>query len=272
MLEYPNIDPVIFRVGPLAVHWYGLMYVIGFVSAWHLVRRQARKFQWFDLEEHLDNLNTFLILGVIVGGRLGYVLIYNFDYYQQHLFEILDPRNGGMSFHGGCIGALLCGLLYCRKNRLDFWKGADIYVATAPIGLGFGRIGNFINGELYGRVTDVPWAMVFPHPAAGPLPRHPSQLYEAFLEGIVLFCILWFVKQKPWNPAAKKWPHGSILALFLICYGIFRSLVELVREPDPQIGFLALQLTMGQLLSLTMIVGGIVIWTWRIQRAGISKG
>jgi len=257
MLAYPRIDPVIFSIGPLQVRWYGLMYVLGFLAAYLLVRYQARKFHWRKLEKHLDNLNLAIILGVILGGRLGYVLFYNFPYYQHHPLEIFATWQGGMSFHGGCIGVLLAGLYYCRRKGLDYWKTADLYVVTVPVGLGLGRIGNFINGELYGRSTDLPWGMIFP--GGGPLPRHPSQLYEVLLEGILLFAILWTVKGKPWRKN-NPWPHGSMLSLFLLLYGIFRFCVEFVREPDPQLGTIFLWMTMGQLLSLGMIFCGLVLY------------
>jgi phosphatidylglycerol:prolipoprotein diacylglycerol transferase len=257
MLAYPRIDPVIFSIGPLQVRWYGLMYVLGFLAAYLLVRYQARKFHWQKLEKHLDNLNLAIILGVIFGGRFGYVLFYNFAYYWHHPLEIFATWQGGMSFHGGCIGVLLAGLYYCRRKGLDYWKTADLYVVTVPIGLGLGRIGNFINGELYGRATDLPWGMIFP--GGGPLPRHPSQLYEVLLEGVFLFIILWSAKGKPWR-SHNPWPHGSMLALFLLLYGIFRFCVEFVREPDPQIGTLLFGLTMGQFLSIGMILCGLILY------------
>jgi phosphatidylglycerol:prolipoprotein diacylglycerol transferase len=214
----------------------------------------------------MDTLNLVLILGVVLGGRLGYVLFYNPGYYLGHPLEIVATWQGGMSFHGGCIGTILCGLLYCRRNHLNFWKTVDLYVAAAPIGIGLGRLGNFINGELFGRVTDVPWAMVFPE--GGPLPRHPSQLYEAFLEGVLLFLILWAVKGFPWrHPQPKWWPHGSILAFFLICYSLFRFLVEFFREPDAHLGTLIADLSMGQLLSLGMLVLGTILWVVRRKKA-----
>jgi phosphatidylglycerol:prolipoprotein diacylglycerol transferase len=244
------------------------MYILGFLAAWLLVRYQARRFGWQALLGHLDNLNLALIAGVILGGRLGYVLFYNLGYYLAHPLEILATWQGGMSFHGGCIGALLAGWLYCRKHDLDFWKGADLYVVTIPIGLGLGRLGNFMNAELYGRVTGVPWGMVFP--GGGPLPRHPSQLYEFLLEGVLLFSILWSLKAKPWQKKGrrgKNWPHGSMLALFLILYGIFRIVVECVREPDPQLGTLAMGLTMGQILSSLMILAGLLLWLVRKKAA-----
>ena len=269
MLPYPNIDPIIFSLGPLQVRWYGLMYILGFIAAYLLVRYQAKLFSWKQMLKHLDNLNLAIIVGVILGGRLGYILFYNPSYYLQHPFEILATWQGGMSFHGGCIGVLVCGALYCRRHNIDFWKGADLYVVTVPIGLGLGRIGNFMNAELYGRVTGAPWAMVFP--GGGPLPRHPSQLYEALLEGVLLFIILWSLKARPWQDKGNKlWPHGSMLVLFLILYGIFRFLVELVREPDPQLGRVLAGMTMGQLLSLIMVVSGILLWTWRSRASDRS--
>lgn len=258
---FPEIDPVIFQFGPLAVRWYGLMYVLGFLASYSLVRRQIREFSYRRLDDHFENLNMVLILGVILGGRLGYVLFYNLSYYLAHPLEIPATWSGGMSFHGGCLAALLAGWLYCRRKDLDFWKTADIYTATIPIGLGLGRIGNFINGELYGRVTDVPWAMVFP--GGGPLPRHPSQLYESLLEGLLLFTVLWTLRRKPWQHN-RLWPHGSIFALFLSGYGCVRIIVERFREPDQQIGYLLGFFTMGQLLSGAMVIGGLVIWKFRM--------
>jgi phosphatidylglycerol:prolipoprotein diacylglycerol transferase len=265
MLEYPQIDPILLSIGPLAIRWYGLMYVMGFAAAYWLVLIQARRFGWKQLLSHMDNLNLALILGVILGGRLGYVIFYNPLYYLHHPGEILATWSGGMSFHGGCIGVVLAGFWYCRKRELDFWKAADLYVATVPVGLFWGRIGNFINGELYGRVTSVPWAMVFPD--GGPLPRHPSQLYEAFLEGIVLFLLLWSLKALPWNKSQKNWPHGTLLALFLCGYGCCRFLVEFFREPDAQLGFILMHLSMGQLLSSFMILAGGILYIGRKRAA-----
>ncbi len=260
MLPYPKIDPVLLRLGPLQIRWYGLMYVLGFGAAYLLVKHQAKKFGWKRMAAHVDDLNLAIILGVVLGGRLGYVLFYNPGYYLRHPLEIVATWQGGMSFHGGCLGVLLAGILVCRRHGLDFWKTADLYVVTVPIGLGLGRLANFINGELYGRVTDVPWAMVFP--GGGPLPRHPSQLYEALLEGLVLFLLLWNLKARPWQDR-PGWPHGSLLALFLAGYGVLRFAVEFVRQPDPQLGTLALGLTMGQYLSLTMIAAGILLYALR---------
>ncbi len=263
MLEFPSINPVLLSFGPLQIRWYGLMYVIGFSCAYLLVVHQAKKFAWKQMLTHVDNLNLALIIGVIIGGRLGYVLLYNPMHYLMHPMEIPAIWSGGMSFHGGCLGALLTGALYCRKQGLDYWRAADLFIATAPIGLFFGRLGNFINGELYGRISTAPWAMVFPD--GGPLPRHPSQLYEAALEGLLLFLLLWGMKANPWHqPKKRLWPHGSMLSLFLIGYGCCRFLVEFFREPDAQLGFIIGLFSMGQVLCLLMVVAGTALWYARI--------
>ncbi len=263
MLQFPAIDPEIFSIGPLHFRWYGMMYVIGFAAAYILVVYQAKKFKWYEFVNQVDSLNVQLILGVILGGRLGYIVLYNLHFYLEHPLQVFAVWEGGMSFHGGCLGALLAGLLFCRRHGVSFWKAADIYAATAPVGLFFGRLGNFINGELYGRTTDVPWAMVFP--GGGPLPRHPSQLYEALLEGLVLFCLLWSIKSKPWKYSSPTmpWVHGSVLCSFLIGYGVARFAVENLREPDPQLGFIFLGCTMGQILSFAMICIGLGLWITR---------
>jgi phosphatidylglycerol:prolipoprotein diacylglycerol transferase len=261
MLPYPHIRPVIFSIGPLKVRWYGLMYVLGFTAAYYLVQRRIKRLGLKHLAANFENLNFVLILAVIIGGRLGYVLIYNLPYYLKHPLEILATWHGGMSFHGALIAVIIAGIIFCKKNELDFWQTADLYVVVAPIGLGLGRLGNFINGELYGRVSTVPWAMIFPN--GGPLPRHPSELYEMLLEGVVLFFILWRLQD-------RKMPPGFILAFFLIFYGIFRIFVEFFRQPDPQIGFLFGFLTMGQLLSIIMILGGLVIMLCRRGREAVT--
>jgi phosphatidylglycerol---prolipoprotein diacylglyceryl transferase len=263
MLSYPQIDPVIFSVGPLQVRWYGLMYVLGFAASIVLVKYQIKKFGFRELEKHFENLNLTLIISLVLGGRLGYVLFYNLPYYLSHPAEIMATWRGGMSFHGGLLGLIIGGVVFCRIKKLDFWRTADFYAVTIPIGLGLGRLGNFINGELYGRVTDVPWGMVFP--GGGPLPRHPSQLYECLLEGLVLFLILWFSKEKQKPPSS--WPAGSMIALFLIFYGIFRIGIEFFREPDAQLGFIFMKVTMGQLLSALMIAAGIVLGLVRRRQA-----
>ncbi len=253
MLPYPHIDPTIVSLGPLHIRWYGMMYVLGFMAAYFFVQSQIKKNNDTVLAGHFENLNFTLMLSLILGGRLGYVLFYNFPYYKEHPAEILATWQGGMSFHGALIGVILGGIWFCWTRKLDFWKTADLYVVPIPIGLGLGRVGNFINGELFGRETNLPWAMIFP--GGGPNPRHPSQLYECLLEGVVLFSILWAAKDRPH-------PTGFLLSLFLLGYGMFRSIGELFRQPDPQIGFIGI-LTMGQILSMTMIVAGIMIYLLR---------
>ncbi len=239
MLPFPNIDPVIFSIGPLQIRWYGMMYVLGFAATLLLVKHQVKKLGFRDLEIHYENLNLVLIVSLVLGGRLGYVVFYNLPYYLSNPSEILATWQGGMSFHGGMLGLVIGAIVFCRRKGLDFWRVADIYTVTFPIGLGLGRIGNFINAELYGRVTDAPWGMVFP--GGGPLPRHPSQLYEALLEGVLLFVILWFLKEKK-NPPAS-WPHGYLVAVFMLLYGVFRIAVEFFREPDVHRGFIRAGMT-----------------------------
>jgi phosphatidylglycerol:prolipoprotein diacylglycerol transferase len=256
-MTFPAIDPVIFALGPLQVRWYGLMYVLGFAASYFLVRKQILDRQDTKLGEHFENLNVVLILSVILGGRLGYVLFYNLAYYLDHPLQIAATWQGGMSFHGACLALIISGWFFCRSKNLSFWKTADMYVVTIPIGLGLGRIGNFINSELYGRTTDLPWGIIFP--GAGPMPRHPSQLYEALLEGVVLFLLLWLLKGRT-SKKSQTWPHGTMLALFLGGYGMFRFIIEFFREPDPQIGFLMGTFTMGQLLSSLMMIGGFALW------------
>jgi len=245
-----NIDPILVEIGPIRVSWYGLMYVLGFFASYLLVRYQMKKKDFGVSKLDVENLYFYLILGLIVGARLGYVLFYDLKMYLKDPLEIFAIWHGGMSFHGGLIGVLVVAILFSWKNKKPFWKIVDLFIVTAPIGLGLGRIGNFINGELYGRETNVPWGMIFPN--GGPHPRHPSQLYECALEGGVLFIILWFLKD-------KELPEGGLLALFLSVYGIFRFFVELFRQPDKQLGFILGPFTMGQTLSAFMIIGGILL-------------
>jgi phosphatidylglycerol:prolipoprotein diacylglycerol transferase len=228
------------------------MYVLGFFASYLLVRYQMRKKDFGVSKLDIENLYFYLILGLIIGARLGYVLFYDFKMYLRDPLEIFAIWHGGMSFHGGLIGVLIVGILFSWKNRKSFWKIADLFIVTAPVGLGLGRIGNFINGELYGRVTQVPWAMIFTTDKDR-LPRHPSQLYESALEGGALFLILWLLK-------GRKLPDGGLLAVFLSVYGFFRFFLEFFRQPDPQLGFILGPFTMGQLLSSFMIVGGIVLF------------
>jgi len=259
----PHIDPVALQIGPVAIHWYGLMYVAAFFLAWYLTKYQLiEQGAWNKsiTSEQYEGLFTALILGVILGGRLGYIFFYNFAYYSSHPIEIFYVWQGGMSFHGGLIGPVIAGWWYCKKHAMPFMMLMDRFFVVAPLGLAFGRMGNFINGELWGRVvpnaTDVPWAMIFP--GAGSVPRHPSQLYELALEGVVLFLILWFTRK-------KIWPNGMRVAIFLIGYGAARIFCENFREPDAHIGFLFGSITEGMLLSLPMIVIG-TGWAYLLLR------
>jgi len=250
----PNIDPVAVSIGPLKIHWYGLMYVIGLLALWFFAARRARRAGSGWKPEEVGDFVFYGALGVILGGRLGYMLFYNFSHYLSHPLDILRVWEGGMSFHGGLIGVLLAMAYFARKTGRTFFMVADFMAPWVPIGLGLGRLGNFINHELWGKVSDVPWAMVFR--GGGPDPRHPSQLYQAALEGLALFVILWLYTRKPR-------PTGSVSGVFLIGYGVFRFVVEFVREPDAQLGYLAFGwLTMGQLLSLPMILAGIGLVVW----------
>lgn len=254
---WSGIDPVALQIGPLAIHWYGLMYIAGFFAVWYLVRWQLQQAGLWQREisrEAYEGLFTTLILGVILGGRIGYVLFYNFTYYLGHPIEIFYIWQGGMSFHGGLIGPVIAGWWYCRKHQLPFLALADRFFTVAPLGLMFGRLGNFINGELWGRISDAPWAIIFPH--AGPEPRHPSQLYEMTLEGIVLFAVMWSLRN-------RQWPAGARVAVFLIGYATARIICENFRQPDAQLGFLFGPVTMGMLLSSAMIAVG-ALWLWRL--------
>lgn len=253
MISYPNIDPDIIRIGPIHIRWYGLMYLLGFIAAYLLIPRQSKGRLLGLYGTTLQDLLFWIALGLIIGARAGHLLFYQypyFDYYLSHPLEIIAVWHGGMSFHGGLIGSILAGYLFCKKRGLPFWGVADCIAVTAPIGLGLGRIGNFINGELYGRVTDVPWAMVFP--LGGPFPRHPSQLYEALGEGLLLFTILWKLQKKTHT-------DGMLVALFLLCYGIIRFILEFFREPDPQIGLILGMFSMGQVLCAGMVIAGTLL-------------
>lgn len=259
MLQLPAIDPVIVQLGPFALRWYGVMYLLGFLIGYLVIRYLAEQRQLPLNRDGQSDLLFYCVLGVILGGRLGYVLFYNAGYYLQHPLQIFSVWEGGMSFHGGLVAVVVATLLFSWRRKLPILLLGDILVTASALGLGLGRIGNFINGELWGRVTTVPWGMVFP--AAGPEPRHPSQLYEAILEGLVLFLVLWWLHR-------RKAPHGVPLFSFLLLYGSFRFVIEFFRQPDAHLGFLWAGATMGQVLSLPMIlvgVGGILACRGRKQ-------
>lgn len=257
MLSYPNIDPVALSLGPVKIHWYGVLYLVAFASAWWLGRFRARQPGSGWKMEQLEDLIFYGALGVVLGGRIGYVLFYNFSAFLAKPLMLFTVWEGGMSFHGGALGVLIAMWLYARRHQRGYFEVVDFIVPLVPLGLGAGRIGNFINAELWGKVSDVPWAMVFP--GAGPEPRHPSMLYEFLLEGIVLFLILWFYSKKP-RPAM------AVTGLFGVGYGLFRTLVEFVRIPDAHIGYLAGGwLTQGMLLSMPMVVigAGMMVYAYR---------
>lgn len=249
MLIYPNIDPVAFSLGPIQIHWYGIMYLFAFLLAWFVGVRRAKKSNTWTKEEVTDVI-FYGALGVIIGGRLGYVLFYHFSNFIYDPLIIFEIWQGGMSFHGGLLGVLVAMLLFAKKHHKTFFQVTDFISPLIPIGLGLGRMGNFINGELWGRVSDMPWAIVFPH--AGPFARHPSQLYQAFFEGLVLFIILWIYSRKPR-------PVMAVSGMFALCYSIFRLFTEMFREPDGHLGLLWFQLTMGQWLSLPLMLVGILL-------------
>ena len=248
MLNFPEIDPIIFSIGFVKVRWYGLMYVLGFIFAWWLARRRAAK-PWSPIRvEQVDDLIFYAMLGVIVGGRLGYCLVYGWDNLLSDPLYIFKITEGGMSFHGGLVGVMIAMWLYGRKLGRRFWEMTDFAAPLTPLGLGFGRLGNFINGELWGKPTDVPWSF-----NVNGQSLHASQLYEAILEGFVLFVIVWLY-------SAKQRPYRAVSGLFLIGYGVFRFYIEFYRVPDAHLDYLALGwVTMGQILSAPMIILGAVL-------------
>lgn len=276
MMMHPNFDPVALQLGPFAIRWYALSYIVAFALFIFLGRRRIKQSNTAFTNDMLDDLLTYGVIGVILGGRIGYVLFYNFSQYIHDPIAIFKVWEGGMSFHGGFLGVLLAMLVYAKRHQLAFWQVTDFIVPMVPAGLASGRIGNFINGELWGRVTqpDSFWAMGFPqaHYAdqaiaatnfqysqwfnqLGALPRHPSQLYQFALEGLCLFAIVWIF-------AKKERPVGQISAVFLMGYGAFRFIAEFARQPDAQLGLLGLGLSMGQWLSVPMIVAGAALFMW----------
>ncbi|MBB5688394.1 prolipoprotein diacylglyceryl transferase [Roseomonas alkaliterrae] len=262
VIAFPVIDPVLVEIGPFAIRWYALAYIAGIVIGWRLARRLVQWAPKVATPEQMDDYVTWVTLGIIAGGRLGYVLFYRPGYYVTAPWEALYLWHGGMSFHGGALGVIIATWLFGRRNRLDWVAFADRVVCVVPIGLFFGRIANFINGELWGRVTDVPWAMVFP--TGGPEPRHPSQLYQAFFEGLCLFALLMWLAR---SERIRARP-GVLSGAFLAGYGVARSIGEVFRQPDAHLGFLVAGATMGQLLSVPMILAG----AWLILRAKERHG
>lgn len=266
MLEFPQIDPVAIQIGPLAIRWYALAYIAGIVLGWRLLRRLAITPPQVASAQQVDDYVTWATLGIILGGRLGYVLFYRPGHYLFHPLEALMVWQGGMAFHGGALGVIIATLLFCRGQKLNPLALGDRVAVVVPIGLFFGRMANFINGELWGRAADVPWAMIFPADRLQ-IPRHPSQLYQAGLEGIVLFVVMLVL----WSNTANRSRTGLLTGALLAGYGLARLVGEFFREPDAHLGLLFAGATMGQLLSLPMVLAG----AWLIGRSqlgGMRRG
>jgi phosphatidylglycerol---prolipoprotein diacylglyceryl transferase len=247
MLTYPTMNPVLAHLGPISIHWYGVMYLLAFGMAWLFGQWRAKKSQGRWAKAHLDELIFYCIVGVIVGGRLGYMIFYAFSTLLANPLSVIEIWQGGMSFHGGLLGVIASMWLFARRYNKSFFDVSDFTSPLVPLGIAAGRLGNFINGELWGRVTSLPWGMVYPH--VDNLPRHPSQLYELLFEGLILFWIIWVFSSKPR-------PQMAVSGLFALGYGVFRFLLEFYRVPDVQYGYLLFHLTMGQILSLPLIVIG----------------
>lgn len=249
MFVYPHIDSVAFKIGSFKVHWYGLMYLLSFVFSWFILKYRVKKFNLGWSTEKLADLLFYGALGVILGGRIGYILFYNFLFYLHHPFQMLAVWDGGMSFHGGMVGVFLGIWYWSHKYKESFYQTTDFIAPIVPVGLAAGRLGNFINGELWGRVTTMPWGMIYPQ--AGPLPRHPSEIYEFLLEGVVLFVLLWWF-------SSRRPPRMAVSGMFMLGYGVFRFFCEFYRQPDPQLGIVAFGwMTRGQELCIPMILIGI---------------
>ena len=265
MLMHPQFDPVALALGPVQIHWYGLTYLVAFGLFLWLAGRRAAQPQFADAgwtRRDVEDLLFYGVLGVVIGGRLGYALFYKPDHYLAHPLEILMVWKGGMAFHGGLLGVIAAMALFAATRKRPFLQVTDLIAPCIPTGLASGRIGNFINGELWGRAADpaLPWAMVFPQ-SGSDLPRHPSQLYQFALEGLLLFVLLWWFAKRPRAT-------GVVSGAFLVGYGLFRFVAEYFREPDGFLGLLALNMSMGQWLSLPMVVAGAVLWRWSLRRAG----
>ena len=267
MLTFPQIDPVAIKLGPLAIHWYGLTYLAAFGLFMLLARARLKHEPFASVQgrgawqrKDVEDMLFLGVLGVIAGGRLGYCLFYKPGYYASHPLEIFFIWQGGMSFHGGMLGVIVSQWWFARSRGKPFWQVMDFVAPCVPLGLAAGRIGNFINGELWGRVADpsLPWAMVFPH-SGSMVPRHPSQIYQFLLEGVLLFILLWLYARKPRRPA-------QVSAAFLIGYGVFRFIAEFFREPDAHLGLLSLGMSMGQWLCVPMVLAGVALWVWAERR------
>ena len=261
-IAYPNIDPVLIEIGPIAIRWYGLAYVVGFIIAALVMRSLVRRWKVALTDDDLLDIVLVAVIGLVTGARLGYVLFYGAGAYWDDPLSILAFWDGGMSFHGGLVGVMLAGWLVARRKGVPVLQLFDLGAVGAPLGIFFGRIANFINGELWGRETDVPWGMVFPR-APGGMPRHPSQLYEAVLEGLVIFIVLFVLSR-------RKRGDGLIIGTLLVLYSVFRTVIEYFREPDVQLGFIFGPFTMGQLLTAPMVIAGGWL-VWRALRAGAPK-
>lgn len=252
-IPFPQIDPVLIQVGPIAIRWYALAYIAGLLLGWRYVRHLAKAPPRVASSDDVDDFLIWATVGVVLGGRLGYVLFYNVQYYLSDPWAALEVWRGGMSFHGGMLGVICAMALFCRRRQMPFFAFTDVIACATPIGLFLGRVANFINAELYGRPTEVAWAVVFP--GGGPLPRHPSQLYEAALEGLVLFVVLYLLWRAEW----VRRRYGILSGAFLVGYAMARIFVEIFREPDEHIGYLAFGTTMGQWLSVPMLLLGLFL-------------
>ena len=261
-MEYPQIDPVFFQIGPLQFRWYGLMYIIGFACAFFIALNLIRRKGYDMSRPELEDLFTYAIAGLIIGARVGYCLFYNFSFYIHHPLKIFAVWEKGMSFHGGLIGLVLAGAVFAWRSGKPLLMLADMGALAATPGLFFGRMGNFINAELYGKVTDVSWGMVFP--GGGPLPRHPSQLYEGFAEGLLLFVILYLMSRKVQT-------RGVLISCFLLLYGTMRFFLEFFREPDAHLGLFFGALSMGQILCLGMVAAGLALLAHVLKSRSVSS-
>ncbi len=251
-LAFPNINPVMLEIGPFKMHWYGAAYAVAVLAIYKLTKKLAKKFKINITDKNLEDFLLWVVLGIIVGGRLGYVIFYDLTKYLQNPIDIFKTYEGGMSFHGGLFGVIAATYLFAKKHHINYWNFIDLIAVGTPIGLFLGRLANFINGELYGNVSNISWAFIFPGET---LPRHPSQLYEAFLEGIVLFAIMLYITYKK-NSLAKPSLNSGV---FLSSYAVFRMFIELFRQPDSHIGYLYSSITMGHLLSLPLLLLGIYL-------------